>query len=37
MLLATLNTSLLENLLMPPHPLTNFEMQKYYQKNPYLN
>ena len=22
---------------MPPHPLTNFEIQKYYQKEPKLN
>ena len=23
--------------LMPPHPLTNFEMQKYYQNDPRFN
>ena len=23
--------------LMPPHPLTNFEIQKYYQNNPRFN
>ena len=23
--------------LMPPHPLTNFEIQKYYQNEPRLN
>ena len=23
--------------LMPPHPLTNFEIQKYYQKEPRFN
>ena len=23
--------------LMPPHPLTNFEMQKYYQNEPRFN
>ena len=22
---------------MPPHPLTNFEIQKYYQKEPKFN
>ena len=22
---------------MPPHPLTNFEIQKYYQNEPYFN
>ena len=22
---------------MPPHPLTNFEMQKYYQNEPRFN
>ena len=22
---------------MPPHPLTNFEIQKYYQNEPKLN
>ena len=22
---------------MPPHPLTNFEIQKYYQNEPRLN
>ena len=22
---------------MPPHPLTNFEIQKYYQKEPRFN
>ena len=23
--------------LMPPHPLTNFEIQKYYQNEPRFN
>ena len=23
--------------LMPPHPLTNFEIQKYYQNDPRFN
>ena len=23
--------------LMPPHPLTNFEIQKYYENNPRFN
>ena len=23
--------------LMPPHPLTNFEIQKYYQNEPIFN
>ena len=23
--------------LMPPHPLTNFEIQRYYQNEPKLN
>ena len=25
------------NFLMPPHPLTNFEIQKYYQNEPKFN
>ena len=24
-------------ILMPPHPLTNFEIQKYYQNEPRFN
>ena len=27
----------LRRFLMPPHPLTNFEIQKYYQNEPKLN
>ena len=27
----------LKNFLIPPHPLTNFEIQKYYQNEPRLN
>ena len=26
-----------EDFLMPPHPLTNFEIQKYYQNEPKFN
>ena len=27
----------LKAFLMPPHPLTNFEIQKYYQNEPRFN
>ena len=27
----------IEWILMPPHPLTNFEIQKYYQNEPRFN
>ena len=41
MLLSTLGASLLGNLLtgflMLPHPLANFEIQKYYQNEPKFN
>ena len=30
-------SSILKNVLIPPHPLTNFEMQKYYQNEPRFN
>ena len=26
-----------KRILMPPHPLTNFEIQKYYQNQPRFN
>ena len=26
-----------KNFLIPPHPLTNFEIQKYYQNEPRFN
>ena len=32
---ATIRTD--ENVLMPPHPLTNFEMQKHYEHDPKFN
>ena len=27
----------LKKFLIPPHPLTNFEIEKYYQKEPRFN
>ena len=37
MLLGTLGASLLGDLLMPPRPLTNFEIQEYYKNEPRFN
>ena len=30
-------SSIKTRILMPPHPLTNFEIRKYYQNEPRLN
>ena len=37
MLFNTLGASLLQIFLIPPHLLTNFELQKYYQNEPKFN